>query len=83
MSAVSTLVPEEMKAIEIKCPDNSPTEHYFATGGGFVAFINEVHIIASHATLDGLGWYVHARNNAQQTVTVEARVVCLRISAVI
>lgn len=46
-----------------------------------MALINEVHGVASHATLDGLGWPVHARRNAESAVTVAARVLCLCLSA--
>lgn len=79
-SAFATLSPGETKTVEVRCPDNTATEDHVASGGGFVAFINEVHIIANHATLDGLGWSVQARNNATQTVTVESWVMCLRTS---
>ncbi|MCA9878922.1 MAG: hypothetical protein KC442_14115 [Thermomicrobiales bacterium] len=75
-----TLAAGETKQLEVKCPDNTATEMYFAAGGGFVNFDDDVHIIACHQTQDGFGWFVNARNNGAHAATVEARLTCLRVS---
>lgn len=76
-----TLAADETKQLEVKCPDNTATETYFATGGGFVNADEAVHIVASHQTADGLGWFVKAHNSGTHAATVEARLTCLRVSA--
>ena len=52
----------------------------YASGGGFVAVNDEMHITASHQTTNGPGWQVHAQNTSAIFVTVETRVLCLKVS---
>lgn len=70
----------ETRIIEIKCVADTTTERSLATGGGFVSANEEVAITASHQTPDGLGWQVRAHNNSISFASVEAWVLCLRIS---
>lgn len=79
-TTVATLPHDGSTTLTVKCPDNTATEQYFATGGGFVAVDDDVHIAANHQTTDGLGWTVQAQNNADVTATVEAWVLCLKVS---
>jgi len=80
-TAIASLVSGEAKTIEARCPDNTTAEQFFATGGGFVTAANEqVFIIWSHQTTDGLGWQVRARNNSTVAATAVAWVMCLRAS---
>ena len=47
---------------------------------GFVAVNDDVRIAINRQTTDGQGWTVQAHNSSGVFATVEARVLCLKVS---
>ena len=79
-STSATLASGDTTTLTIKCPDSTATEKYYASGGGFVAVNDDVRIAINRQTTDGQGWTVQAHNSSGVFATVEAWVLCLKVS---